>query len=590
MFLIMLIGLLPVTGCQPSVSEEHIPNTINVIPEGVQPQDNSILEHARPYRVVSEGNIVNQDQHRTVGLWFITSENASGFEEYAQTAVQAVLDLYHLHGRDFTSVLLIPSDKLEYAGLSYAQANFAADGKGATGMTGDTPAKEGYWVVRAANRELNEQELAIAELWKDKQQDFPQTILWSSLSYNEEALRHYIADTLNIPYEEAQQPALEMREYELTQSFLDKFTSDSTTQLAGTIESTSGKWQTLSGDGNVLDLLVTDNEVWATTSGGVVRWDQDKDNRTQYTEKNGLNSNNVRKIILDSQGNIWVTCHVSGVSRFDGEKWESFTVKNGLCSDQTIAIAADKKGGVWVSAYWGVSHFDGKQWVSYSNISPEEPAIGGPNPMKDCQNLTLVDAELSAADVISVDSRGNVWFSSRGRGITRFDGKEWQTFTDADGLAKGGVNTIFEDRNGVIWFDSYTGITSFDGTQFTHYANSAYQSVIPRPVGQDILQDNQGNLWLAAYGGGVSRYDGNQWQTFWAQDGLPSDNAQDLFLLKDGYPGVITDKGVCRFDGTTWQPMTAADRLPEGKARVAVNDTKGNLWFGGEGGVIYYSE
>ena len=104
------------------------------------------------------------------------------------------------------------------------------------------------------------------------------------------------------------------------------------------------------------------------------------------------------------------------------------------------------------------------------------------------------------------------------------------------------------------------------------------------------MQDNQGNLWLAAYGGGVSRYDGNQWQTFWAQDGLPSDNAQDLFLLKDGYPGVITDKGVCRFDGTTWQPMTAADGLPEGKVRVAVNDTKGNLWFGGEGGVIYYSE
>jgi hypothetical protein len=205
-----------------------LPCTINVITEEVQPQDNSILEHARLYRVISEGNIDNQDLNRSVGLWFVTSEEASGFEEYAQTAVQAVLDLYRLHGRDFTSVLVIPNDKLEYAGVSYAQANFSADGKGAAGMTGDAPAKEGYWVVRAADRELTEQELAITELWKTKQQDFPQTNPVSSLSYDPEALRQYIADTLNIPYDEAQMPHLEMHEYELDQSFLDSFPSGST--------------------------------------------------------------------------------------------------------------------------------------------------------------------------------------------------------------------------------------------------------------------------------------------------------------------------------------------------------------------------
>ncbi len=179
------------------------------------------LMHPRPYRVLSEGNLANEDTSRSVGLWFIISEEASGFDEYAQTAVQAVLDLYRLYGRDYTSVHLLPSDKLEYAGLSYAQANFAADGRGAAGMTGDAPAKEGYWKVRAADRKLNEQELAIAELWQAKQQDFPQKNPWSSLSYDEEALRHYIADTLSISYNEAQKSDLEMREYELDQSFID---------------------------------------------------------------------------------------------------------------------------------------------------------------------------------------------------------------------------------------------------------------------------------------------------------------------------------------------------------------------------------
>ncbi len=352
----------------------------------------------------------------------------------------------------------------------------------------------------------------------------------------------------------------------------------------------SGNWRTLSGDINSLDLLVESNTVWAATSAGVVCWNLGSGDRTQYTEKDGLGSNNVREIIRDSQGNIWVTCHVNGVSRFDGEKWESFNVTNGLCSNDTITLAADEEGGVWVSAYWGVSYYDGRQWYSYSNHDPNETPIGGENPMKDCTNLTMVDAELGAADVIFVDSRGNVWFSSRGRGITRFDGKEWQTFTGADGLDKGGIYVIFEDQDGNIWFDSYTGLTGFDGTRFTGYSVPTFQSIIPRPVGRDILQDNQGNLWLAAYGGGVSRYDGSRWQTFWTQDGLPDDNARDLFLTPDCCPGVITDKGVCRFDGSAWQPMTTADGLPEGQVRLAVNDDEGRLWLAGEGGVSYFSK
>jgi ligand-binding sensor domain-containing protein len=349
-------------------------------------------------------------------------------------------------------------------------------------------------------------------------------------------------------------------------------------------------WKSFTTRDAILGLVTTGNKLWATTSGGVIQWDLENGKERKYATQDGLASDQVRKIIRDSQGNIWVTCYVSGVSRFNGEKWDSFNVKNGLCSDDTIALASDRKGGVWVSAYWGVSYFDGRQWSSYSNVSPDEPAIGGPNPMKDCRNLTLVDGELGAADVIFVDSRGNIWFSSRARGVTRYDGQEWRLFTNKDGLGTGGIYTIFEDKDGIIWFDSYTGMTSFDGAKFTFRSIPAFQSVVPRPIGQDILQDNRGNLWLAAYGGGVVKFDGKDWQAFSVQDGLPGINAQDLFLNQDGYPGVITDKGVSRFDGSAWQVMTAADGLPEGKVRVVINDDKGNLWFGAEGGVSYHDK
>src|SRR4030042_4891065 len=171
------------------------------------------MSHAKPYLVLGEGNIANEKEDRTVGLWFIVSEDATGYEDYAQTAIQAVRDLYRLYERDFTSVLLIPNYKLEYA-VSYAPASYAADGKGALGMTGSAPAKEIYWKVQATAQPLTEQELAIAELWWEKIPDFPSKNPISSLSYDEEALRQYVAETLNIPYAKVNFPQINKSEYE----------------------------------------------------------------------------------------------------------------------------------------------------------------------------------------------------------------------------------------------------------------------------------------------------------------------------------------------------------------------------------------
>jgi len=190
--LIMIIGLILYSGC-------------------TSPETGTELKHAKPYRIIGEGNLANEEENRTGGLWYITSDEATGFEEYAQTAIQAVCYLYYRHGRDHTSVMLIASDTVK---TPYATASYAADGKGALGMTGSAPAYEMYWRVQATDRKLMEQELAIAELWSEKQLDFPSKNPLSSLSYDEEALRQYIADALDIPYNEVKPPELPMEDYE----------------------------------------------------------------------------------------------------------------------------------------------------------------------------------------------------------------------------------------------------------------------------------------------------------------------------------------------------------------------------------------
>jgi hypothetical protein len=185
-------------------------------PQDTLPARPFSLDQAKPYRVVEKGNLANDDAIRTAGLWYITSPEAESFGEYAQTAVQAVLDLYRLYKNNFTAVDLIPWSNVK---ANYAEVSYSADGKGAQGMTGSARAVPMYWKVRAMDDlQYDEKELAIIELWQQKMSDFPNPDLLSSMSYDEKALKQYISDTLHIPYAETQVRSLNMLEYPLDES------------------------------------------------------------------------------------------------------------------------------------------------------------------------------------------------------------------------------------------------------------------------------------------------------------------------------------------------------------------------------------
>ena len=197
----MLMGFVFCIGCTSSDSSNDISN-------------------AKPYEIVmSQENTIKEVGNRTMGHWVIIAHEAATPQEFAQIAIKAVRDLYQIYQKDFTGVLLVPSAKSKFSGVRYADASYAADGKGPLGMTGSAPAIEGYWKVWIADRLLTETELAITEEWIEKQQDFPSTDWASSLSYDEVQLREYIAETLDIPYSEVHLPQLKMTEYEVDDSF-----------------------------------------------------------------------------------------------------------------------------------------------------------------------------------------------------------------------------------------------------------------------------------------------------------------------------------------------------------------------------------
>lgn len=98
-----------------------------------------------------------------------------------------------------------------------------------------------------------------------------------------------------------------------------------------------------------------DGVVWAGTwGGGLARFDG-KDWRN-FTVKEGLPSNHVFMLNVDTKGQLWVgTSH--GLARFNSNN-ESFTVltkREGLFADNVFSMARAADGSLWVGSFGGVA-------------------------------------------------------------------------------------------------------------------------------------------------------------------------------------------------------------------------------------------
>src|SRR5215813_8113180 len=69
-----------------------------------------------------------------------------------------------------------------------------------------------------------------------------------------------------------------------------------------------------------------------------------------------------------------------------------------------------------------------------------------------------------------------------------------RTYTTSDGLPADNVNRIVRDSRGFLWFCTEEGLSRFDGYQFVSY--TADQGLPDRRV-TDLLEARDGNYWVA---------------------------------------------------------------------------------------------
>ena len=147
------------------------------------------------------------------------------------------------------------------------------------------------------------------------------------------------------------------------------------------------------------------------------------------------------------------------------------------------------------------------------------------------------------------------------------------------------TRNILQDRNGDVWLASWEGIIRYDGNSFTNFTN---KNKLRRFHVFSLLEDTKGNLWFGTIGAGVYKYDGNTFTNITVQDGLANDTVGCMFEDTSGNIWFGTAGGASMYDGNSFYNFTDADGLSNNDINSIIEDVSGNLWFGTRGDVSIY--
>ena len=316
-----------------------------------------------------------------------------------------------------------------------------------------------------------------------------------------------------------------------------------------------------------------------TSCNGQVKTNSPKDSDNEPKATTTGQSRKSRGLIQGKKGNFWL-CNGrnEGVTVYDGKKFTHYTDKDGLSSNFVYTILEDNSGKLWFGTADGVTCFDGKIFTtipitaitgdtSYRKTTADS-LYGFPQPVENWVHCIMQDRD------------GIFWFGTS-TGIYRFDGKTYSHFSHNDnvtnntGVTISSIESIFQDNNGIVWFGGRgtEGVFRYDGKTLTNFKPDNENWVHP------LMQDKSGNIWFSKRTRGVFSYDGKNFNLIGEKEftdflfSMEQDDAGNFWF------GQGKNGGVTFYEGKSFINYSTKDGLCNVFLRRIVKGKDGNIWF-----------
>ena len=326
------------------------------------------------------------------------------------------------------------------------------------------------------------------------------------------------------------------------------------------------------GNRNVKSLYAGDRYVWVGTSGGVIRYDTSRDDYELFNNTNSSLLSNGIFHISELQGRMAIGTYGGGLSLLDPQtnQWQNFNIPQGLADQFVYDVLTASNGDVWIATWSGANRVHGGELDNpdaWETFTVENTAGGLPNPW--------VYGVAEGAD-------GEIWLATEA-GLARYDGGEWTNWRHEDGLG-----APFELVRDAIQFKNDPARASQHHAQQKSEQGLGDVDVAYNPnYVISLAVQSDGVVWCGTWGGGLARFDGQQWRNYTTADGLPANHIFMLHVDESDRLWIGTNQGLAYFrdEGEGFVVRTVADGLYADNVFSIANGADGSVWIGSFGGV-----
>ncbi len=312
---------------------------------------------------------------------------------------------------------------------------------------------------------------------------------------------------------------------------------------------TTGDWLHYASASYIHDILPDGNDIWATTGGGLLRWNRVDHSVRQYLPPQvPLPGTSLHGLLLHA-GQLYISGD-DGVAIFDrSDNWTTYRTKDIGFEQKTGPD--DVLGGVefgpmvmvnnelWVGTNQGVAHLMASgRWEIFKPDNPdllqhyvdrlEERPDGlyvfSSNGGVVGERETMV-ARLAKGRWTNVDEKvpdygvapDGSWWKSKVDGVSKSDnqGKTWRT------VYQGGIwpKPAFFDAAGKVYLSNDDAVIVMQNDQVVETYRFSDTGVILEFINL-VETDNEGRLWFGTDGLGLTMFDGKRWRN-WQPENSP---------------------------------------------------------------------
>jgi len=327
----------------------------------------------------------------------------------------------------------------------------------------------------------------------------------------------------------------------------------------------------------------------ATHSGGINRYDPATHTLTPYRQEGdpkSLSSNLVLSFYEDHQGILWFGTEGAGLNKIvpSFSRFRLYGAKEISANNGVRSLYQESKDTLWIGTFSGQLFRMDPSTGNIERFSDTKPAPDGlwGNPVES----------------VFKDREGMLWVGQQ-RGLYRINPvrKSHRKFTadaaNPDSLSNSNIMFIRQSDDQHLWIGTWGGglnLYNFKTNRFRHFQHDPSD---PKSLSNNKLMqmytDYQGILWFGTEDGGLDRFDKKTetFTTYLDGEGIFQiyEDSSDRFWVTTLTDGMFL---LDRNTGKTIHHYTTEDGLPNNVVPGIMQDKQGMLWLATSGGVARF--